>query len=251
MDIPGGRDRVIRVYSFSKAFSMTGWRVGFLHADARLIKTILPYHDAMVTCAPVASQYAAIAALRCAETLVGQFTEEYRKRRELLLRGLEELSHVFDYQMPHASYFVFPRIKDRIPLSHDSQALAYDILEKAQVATVPGIAFGPSGESHLRLSFGRDREVITEAISRLSDYFSRSIARARTLESQPKGENKLSSAALVSSIGFIGKRFLSLLAKIYLGKHKPQVIGVTGLRGRTVFQACSLRHTKSGVWRFS
>jgi aspartate/methionine/tyrosine aminotransferase len=76
---------------------------------------------------------------------VQEFRRAYLRRRDLMLTRLDRLSHVFDYQKPNGAYFVFPRIKDTVPLAHDSRALALDLLERAGVAVVPGSAFGPTG----------------------------------------------------------------------------------------------------------
>src|SRR5439155_1431708 len=117
------------------------------------------------------SQYAAVAALELGDEPIEGFRREFLERRNLTLGHLDRLSHIFDYQKPNASYFVFPRVKDPIPLARDSRRLARDILERAHVALVPGAAFGPTGEAHLRISYSRRREEIDEAFSRLTDYF--------------------------------------------------------------------------------
>jgi aminotransferase len=150
---------------------MTGWRVGFLAAPRDRVADILKVHDALVTCAPVVSQYAAIAALQLGAPFIEQFRQAFRERRDRIIGHLDELSHIFDYQRPNASYFVFPRLKDTVPLARDSRRLAIDILERAHVAVVPGIAFGPTGEAHLRLCYARAPEDIDTACNRLADYF--------------------------------------------------------------------------------
>jgi aminotransferase len=154
--LPAARSRVVRVFTFSKAYGMTGWRIGYLHADAHLVREILKVHDALVTCAPVVSQYAALAALEYGQTHIATFRHAFKERRDRTLEYLDALSHIFDYQKPEGAYFVFPRVKDTVRWARDSSRLAADILEKAKVALVPGIAFGPSGEAHLRLNFGRE-----------------------------------------------------------------------------------------------
>jgi aminotransferase len=173
--MPEARHHIVHVCSFSKAFAMTGWRVGFLHADRSLVDRILPCHDAMITCAPVISQYAALAALRYGDTVTEEFRREFLVRRDCVVSMLEELRGVLEYQIPAATYFLFPRIHGDIPLAHDSTKLAYDILQRARVAVVPGVAFGPSGESHLRISFGCEPERLVEGIGRLISYFRGSV----------------------------------------------------------------------------
>ena len=105
--IPEARNNLIRVCSFSKAFAMTGWRVGFLLTTQHYMQKILKFHDAMVTCAPVISQYAAIGALRYGHQYLDEFAKQYKVRRDLTIKKLDEMSLVLDYQMPRATYFLF------------------------------------------------------------------------------------------------------------------------------------------------
>ena len=164
--IPELRKIIIRVFSLSKAYAMTGWRIGFLHSDEENVKEILKIHDSLVTCAPVISQYAAIGALDFADKEVESFRQEYQRRRDLICRHLDELSDFFSYQKPNSSYFVFPKILK----TKNSWKFALDLLEKAHVAVVPGLAFGPSGEGHIRMSFGRSEKDINEAMRRIKQY---------------------------------------------------------------------------------
>lgn len=165
--LPQLRKRVIRVFSLSKAYAMTGWRIGFVHSDEEVIREIVKVHDAMVTCAPVVSQYAAMAALDFADKDIARFQEEYARRRDLTMRHLDDLSEFFSYQKPNGAYFVFPKLLPK----RDSWQFAYDLLEKAHVAVVPGAAFGPNGEGHIRISFGRTEQDIDRAFERIKAYF--------------------------------------------------------------------------------
>ncbi len=165
--IPELRKRVIRIFSLSKAYAMTGWRIGFLHSDEENVKEILKVHDSLVTCAPVISQYAAMAALDFADKEVEKFRQEYQRRRDLICRHLDDLSNFFSYQKPNSSYFIFPKLLPK----RDSWKFALDLLEKAHVAVVPGVAFGPSGESHIRMSFSRSEKDINEAMRRIKKFF--------------------------------------------------------------------------------
>ncbi len=167
-EIPELREKVIRIYGFSKAYAMTGWRVGYVHSDEKIIKEIIKVHDALVTCAPVVSQYAAMGALEMGEQDLLQFNKEYKKRRELICSRLDNLKNIFSYVYPQSSYYVFPKIKIDISNSWD---FALEILDKTHVAVVPGYAFGQNGENHLRLSFGRSEEDINTAFDRLDNYF--------------------------------------------------------------------------------
>ncbi len=164
------RRNVVRIFSFSKAYAMTGWRVAYLHSDESVVNEILKVHDALVTCAPVVSQYAAMGALEMGERDLNKFKQDYRLRRDLICQRLDKLDEFFSYVRPSSAYFVFPKIR-RGPA--DSWQLAQELLDKAQVAVVPGIAFGPSGEGHLRLSFGRSEEDINRAFDRLERFFGR------------------------------------------------------------------------------
>jgi len=168
------RKRVIRLFSFSKAYAMTGWRVGYLHSDESVVQEILKVHDSLVTCAPVISQYAAMGALEMGESDVKKFNQEYKKRRDLICSRLDKLDNVFKYVKPNSAYYVFPALTPgpsparasrergatRTSLSWE---FALDLLDKIQVAVVPGIAFGPNGEGHGRMSFGRSEQDIEGA----------------------------------------------------------------------------------------
>lgn len=239
--IPEARDIVIRACSFSKAFAMTGWRVGFIHGSKENMTRILKYHDAMVTCAPVVSQYAAIAALRFGHDYLQEFITEFRKRRNYCISRLDELSRVLDYQIPKATYFVFPRIKDTIPLANDSKKLAMDLLEKAKVAVVPGIAFGPSGESHIRINFGREMSDLEEGFDRISDYLSeRSTVKLPHKPKKAKPLNEtLPSPQTENRLSFFQKTIRYILAhaaRNYLRRNSVLVIGIAGTKGKTILK---------------
>lgn len=162
------RSKAVYLHSFSKSFSMTGWRVGYLLAEKKIAGEILKIHDSLVTCAPVISQYAAIAALRYGEELIDDLMTEYRKRREIVMRCFKDLDRFFEVKKPESGYFFFPKILFKNGGSYNT---ALDILRRAKVNTVPGVAFGPAGEGYLRICFGRSEEDLTEAFKRLKAYF--------------------------------------------------------------------------------
>ena len=245
------RQRIVRIFTFSKAYGMTGWRVGYLHSDARNVREILKVHDALVTCAPVVSQYAALAALEYGHEHITTFRQAFKQRRDLTLTYLDQLSHVFDYQKPEGAYFVFPRIKDVVVHARDSYALAYDILEKAKVAVVPGIAFGPSGEAHIRLNFGRRPDDITTAFERLTEHFSPASARraqptqGRASRPAASAEERIPSPPIprLSRDRFSYQRLrgfavliLRALARLSLWRKNPRVIAIAGSHGKTVIK---------------
>ncbi len=235
--IPEARGSIIRACSFSKAYAMTGWRVGFVHADKDRISRIVKFHDAMVTCAPVPSQYAAIAALRYGADFLEEFRVEFKKRRNYCISRLDALSQVMDYQVPKATYFVFPRIKDIVKFADDSHRLAYDILEKVKVATVPGVAFGPSGESHLRVNFGREMADLEVGFDRLEDYFFKRRQSQRPRKARPeadifKGRNR----GRESLSGKGARLLLSHATRHYLKRNSVLVVGITGITGKTTIK---------------
>lgn len=230
---PSARERVIRVCSFSKAYGMTGWRVGFVHGPAERITDILTVHDALVTCAPVVSQYAALAALEQGGAFIAEFAAEFRRRRDHVVERLDALSQVFDYQKPNASYFAFPRVKDTVPLARDSRRLAADLLQHARVALVPGVAFGPSGEAHLRLCFARPAADIDLAFDRLTEYFGGRPARGTiAVPAAPAAARRPARRALrARAIGL-----LRHLARTRLQRAHPQVVAITGTQGKTALK---------------
>lgn len=171
-EIPELRKRVIRLFSFSKPYAMTGWRVGYLHSDEENVKEIIKVHDSLVTCAPVISQYAAMGALEMGERDLKKFVSNFAEHRDYICQRLDNLKNIFSYVKPNSAYYVFPsfaKATDGKP--QNSWKFALDLLEKTQVAVVPGIAFGPNGEGHARFNFGRNKRDIKEAFDRMDKYF--------------------------------------------------------------------------------
>ncbi|MCD6441308.1 MAG: aminotransferase class I/II-fold pyridoxal phosphate-dependent enzyme [Candidatus Marinimicrobia bacterium] len=167
--IPGMGKHVISTYTFTKTYAMTGWRVGYVHADEMIIAQIKKAHIPLAICAPVVSQYAAIAALQGSQECVAEFRQHYLNARNLMCERLDHLNHVFDYVKPSGSYLMFPKIL--LDEGRDSLAFCKKLLKNIQVSTTPGIAFGPTGERHLRLSFCVSEEMINKAFDRMEKYF--------------------------------------------------------------------------------
>ena len=166
--IPEMRKNVITNYTFTKTYAMTGWRIGYLHADEEIITQIKKAHIPMAICAPVASQYAAIAALKGGQNCVKEFRMHYLKARNLMCERLDMLDSFFEYKKPEGSYLMFPKILgDR---GNDSIIFSKNLLKEARVSTTPGIAFGPTGENHIRLSFCVPEEMINKAFDRMEKY---------------------------------------------------------------------------------
>jgi len=168
--IPEMKKNVISCFTFTKTYAMTGWRIGYLHADEEVIPQIKKAHIPFAICAPVVSQYAALAALKGSQDCVKEFRDHYLNTRNLMCERLDKLSSIFDYQKPEGSYLMFPKIL--LKEGQDSITFCKKLLREARVSTTPGIAFGPTGESHLRLSFCVSEEEINKAFDRMENYFS-------------------------------------------------------------------------------
>ncbi|OPX17976.1 hypothetical protein BXT86_03605 [candidate division WOR-3 bacterium 4484_100] len=167
--IPEMKRNAISCFTFTKTYAMTGWRVGYLHATKELVPQILKAHIPFAICAPAVSQYAALAALKGSQECVTQFREHYLRTRNLMCDRLDRLNSIFAYQKPSGSYLMFPKIL--IPDGQDSATFCKKLLREAKVSTTPGIAFGPTGEAHLRLSFCVTEDEINKAFDRLEEYF--------------------------------------------------------------------------------
>ncbi len=163
--LPDMLDRTIVINGFSKAYAMTGWRLGYVAAKGLLAKEILKVQQHSATCASSFIQYAGIAALTGPQDVVSQMVEEYRKRRDLITAGLNSLPGISCHQ-PEGAFYAFPNIS---ATGMSSIEFADMLLSKARVAVTPGIAFGDSGEGHVRLSFANSTPLIQEAIERMRE----------------------------------------------------------------------------------
>jgi len=167
--MPEMRRNVISCFTFTKTYAMTGWRVGYLHADDECVSQIKKAHIPFAICAPVVSQYAALAALTGPQDCVHEFKEHYLSARDLMCERLDELQDILVYQKPGGSYLMFPRIL--VDEGKDSTSFCKRLLREAKVSTTPGIAFGPTGESHMRLSFCVPEATINKAFDRIEQFF--------------------------------------------------------------------------------
>jgi len=165
--LPELKDRLFAAFSFSKKYAMTGWRVGFVYTSAAVLDHLLKVHDAGAICAPTLSQHAALAALEGPQDCVAEFLSVLQGRRDLICRRLDRLDRFFSYVRPAGAYYIMPRW---LPPGLDSMTLALRLLYEARVITIPGLAFGPTGENHLRLCFGGTEEEINEAFDRIEDW---------------------------------------------------------------------------------
>ena len=163
--LPGMRERTVVVSGFSKAFAMTGWRLGYVLAPPEVTEVMKKIHQYALMCSPTASQYGAIEALRSCEEDMLAMTREYDRRRKLILKGLRDLGlPCFEAR---GAFYVFPDIR-RFGLS--SEDFCSDLLLKERVAMVPGTAFGQCGEGFVRVSYAYSIGNITEALRRLERY---------------------------------------------------------------------------------
>jgi aminotransferase len=163
------RRNVVVVGTFSKSFGMMGWRVGFLLADAPVCVEAVKIQDAMIICAPVISQMAVLGAVSEDWTYPESFHPDFLKRRQALIDGLRVIPQLH-WTPTSGAFFGFVRVDG----CTDSAALARSVLDEAHVVTIPGAAFGRSGEGHLRLSYGSAGvEQVVEATRRLAGYFER------------------------------------------------------------------------------
>ena len=165
--VPEWRGNVVVVGTFSKTFGMMGWRVGFLLADASICAEAVKIQDTMIICAPVISQMAALGAVVEDWTYPESFHSDFLKRRQALIDGLRGIRQMH-WTPTDGAFFGFVRVDG----CTDSNSLAVSLLDEAHVVTLPGAAFGRSGEGHLRLSYGSAGVAdVTEAMRRLAAYF--------------------------------------------------------------------------------
>ena len=164
---PDWRDNVVVIGTFSKSFGMMGWRVGYMLADASICEQAVKVQDAMIICAPVISQMAAEAAVRECWAYPTTFHDELRQRRRLLVDGLRTIPGI-EWTPTRGGMFAFARIAG----CEDSTRLSNDLLERAHLVTIPGAAFGHSGEGFLRLSYGYANQAdLADAVQRLRRFF--------------------------------------------------------------------------------
>lgn len=166
--VPGMKERTIYINGFSKAYAMTGWRLGYACAVPEVIKQMTKIHQFVIMCAPTISQYAAIEALKNGDPDVKTMKEAYNQRRRFLMRSFEEMGlPCFE---PFGAFYVFPCIKK---FNMSSEEFAMKFLEEENVAVVPGSAFGDSGEGFLRISYAYSIENLKVAMEKLSKFIKR------------------------------------------------------------------------------
>jgi len=162
------KQHLVYLYSFSKSYAMSGWRLSYMVMPAELKREALKVHDATMICAPRISQLAGIVALTQPSNHKQEFETILHSRRELICQRLDNMPHVFANQKPEGAYYVFPKI---IAKHKNSKEFAIDLLNKSRVAVTPGSAFGPSGEHHVRMAYCVDEDTINLAFDRIENHF--------------------------------------------------------------------------------
>lgn len=162
---PEMRDRCVLINGFSKAYAMTGWRLGYAAAPKIILQQMLKIHQFAIMCAPTTSQYAAVDALRNGDADVQAMREAYDQRRRFLIHELRRIG--FQVFEPFGAFYVFPSIKQ---FGMTSDEFAEKLLEEEKVAVVPGTAFGDCGEGFLRISYAYSIEDLKKALERIERF---------------------------------------------------------------------------------
>ena len=166
--LPGMKERTIVVNGFSKAYAMTGWRLGYACGPQEIISQMVKVHQYAIMCAPTTSQYAAVEALRNGDEDVRRMRDSYNERRRFVLHMLDEMGiPCFE---PLGAFYVFPCIRE---FGLSSEEFANRLLAEEKVAIVPGTAFGDSGEGFLRISYAYSIDNLRKALTRLSRFVAR------------------------------------------------------------------------------
>ena len=166
--LPGMKERTIMINGFSKAFAMTGWRLGYACGPAEIIKQMIKLHQYAIMCAPTLSQYAAIVALRECDKDVQKMVEEYNVRRRMLVDGFNRIG--LTCFNPEGAFYMFPCIRST---GMSSEEFCEKLLQEEKVAVVPGNAFGDSGEGFVRVSYAYSLKHLQEALRRMENFVNR------------------------------------------------------------------------------
>jgi len=159
------RERTITLNGFSKAYAMTGWRIGYLCAPTELCDAALKIHQYVMLCAPVMGQVGALEALRSAEEDKNSMVNEYRLRRNMFVAGLNRIG--LSCHVPEGAFYAFPSVKNT---GLSDVEFAERLLKEQRVAVVPGSVFGTGGEDHIRCAYAVSRKELNEALSRMETF---------------------------------------------------------------------------------
>ena len=163
--LDGMKERTILINGFSKAYAMTGWRLGYACAPKEIIKQMTKIHQFAIMCAPTTSQYAAVEALKNGDEDIKMMRQAYNQRRRFLLNAFKEMN--LECFEPYGAFYVFPCIKE---FGMTSEEFATRFLEEEKVAAVPGNAFGASGEGYLRISYAYSLDNLKIAMERMKKF---------------------------------------------------------------------------------
>ncbi len=166
--LPGMYQRTIVLQGFSKAYAMTGWRIGYLLGPAELIREMRKVHQYLIMSAPTVAQWAALKALEVGEPYVQEMVAEYNRRRRLILQGLHDIG--LPCTEPRGAFYAFPNIENT---GMDDNTFAEQLLREERVAVIPGRGFGPSGKGFVRLSYATAYEKIEAALERIARFVQR------------------------------------------------------------------------------
>jgi aminotransferase len=166
--IPGMKDRCVVINGFSKAFSMTGWRLGYACGPAEVLSAMLKIHQYILMCAPTVSQYAGIEAMRNSMDSVEKMRKQYDARRRIMENGFREMG--LDCFEPKGAFYIFPSIQKT---GMSSELFCTRLLFEEKVAAVPGSAFGQCGEGFIRCSYAASVEQLREALKRIGHFLER------------------------------------------------------------------------------
>ncbi len=167
-ELPGMAERTILINGFSKAYAMTGWRLGYACGPRKIIEQMVKLHQYCIMCAPTTSQYAAVTALRDCDADVAKMREAYNMRRRYLMHAFEEMGlPCFE---PFGAFYVFPCISE---FGMSSEEFATRLLQEEHVAVVPGDAFGDSGEGFIRISYAYSIDKLKAALKRIDAFITR------------------------------------------------------------------------------
>ncbi len=163
--LPGMQERTILINGFSKAYAMTGWRLGYACGPREIIAQMTKIHQFAIMCAPTTSQYAAIEALKNGDEDVKEMRNAYNERRQFLMNAFKEMG--LECFEPYGAFYVFPCIKE---FGMTSEEFATRFLQEEKVAVVPGTAFGDSGEGFLRISYAYSLDNLKIAMGRMERF---------------------------------------------------------------------------------
>ena len=163
--LPGMRERTIFLHGFSKAFAMTGWRIGYACGPAPIIEAMMKIHQYAIMSAPTVAQEAALEALRNGEKSMCAMRDSYRERRDIFVSGLNRIG--LDCLLPHGAFYAFPEIRST---GKSSLQFANELLQAQKVAVVPGAAFGNSGEGFIRCSYASSLKELELALTRMDRF---------------------------------------------------------------------------------